>query len=250
MPESARGRSDETHDVGRHERPRSGRERWTAVLAGAAVMGVVLAGVAWVLVSALVGDDPPATSPGTTTTSSAPALAQAQRTLSACQAHVAAQEELAQAASDSARDWRTHTLAQLRLDSGDWTVKQAQAAWDSSMERGNSDVKQFTDATRELRSGPGSAACRSVVAQTASTDLADEGKSCAERDKALASVASAGTVVNSKWAEHLVMMANKPHADAADYRDRWVAMVEQSQDHLRRYEAAAEALKSAPSCED
>ena len=85
---------------------------------------------------------------------------------------------------------------------------------------------------------------------TASTASAETGKACAARDRALAAVGSTGKVISSQWAEHLEMMADMPHTDAADYRDRWVAMVAQAQEPLQRYAAAAEALLRAPACGD
>lgn len=258
MPEPVGPPPRETRGVGKHERPRSSRARWTSVFAGAATIGLLLAGVAWVFMSVLSDTTDPADradTARTATTSSTSAatttqrdLTTAQRSLATCRAHVAAQERLARAAADSARDWRTHTDAQLRLDSGAWTLAQAEAAWNASMDRGTADIQQFTQATRALRTGSGAAACRSVVADTASTDLAAQGRSCAARDRALAAVGSAGTVVNSQWAEHLVMMANKPHANAADYHDRWVAMVAAAKAPLQRHAVAAEALRRAPAC--
>ena len=223
------------------------------MFAGAATVGLLLAGVIWVFTRVLsdTADPAPAattTSARTSSTSSGSALTTAQRSLATCRAHVAAQERLAGAAADSARDWRTHTAAQLRLDSGAWTLAQAEAAWNASMDRGAADIRQFAEATRALRTGAGSAACRSVVTDTASTELAEQGRSCAARDKALSAVGSAGTVVNSQWAEHLVMMANKPHANAADYHDRWVAMVAAAKEPLERHAVAAQALQRAPAC--
>jgi hypothetical protein len=255
MPEPVCEPSGETQGVGKHERPRSSRARWTAVFAGAATIGLLLAGVIWVFTRVLpdTADPAPASSAATTTatrssSTSGSALTTAQRSLATCRAHVAAQERLARAAADSARDWRTHTAAQLRLDSGAWTLAQAEAAWNASMARGSADVRQFAEATRALRTGAGSAACRSVETDTASTELAEQGRSCAARDRALSAVGSAGTMVNSQWAEHLVMMADKPHANAADYHDRWVAMVAAAREPLERHALAAQALQRAPAC--
>jgi hypothetical protein len=118
------------------------------------------------------------------------------------------------------------------------------------MERGTTDVQAFAAASRAVSAGPGATACRSVAADTSSTQLADAGTSCAARDKALTAVGAAGAVLNTQWAEHLVMMANKPHANAADYRDRWIAMVAGAQEPLQRYTAAVEALERAPACGD
>ena len=266
MREPPPGLSSETYPVGRHERPRSKRARWAVVFAGAAIMGVLLA-VTWLFMSAQLGtdnadDSGTATVPtrtgsagSTTATATDPtaspseaALTNAQRVLAECRAHLAAREQLAQAAAASARGWRTHTSAQLKLDAGEWTLAQAQAAWDASRARGTTDVQRFAAAARAVRTGSGSTACRSVAADTASTELAAEGRSCAARDEALAAVGSAGALVNSQWAAHLTMMADKPHADAASYHDRWVAMVAQAQGPLQRYAAAAAALLRAPAC--
>jgi hypothetical protein len=255
----------DTHDVvGRHERPQAHRARLGAGLA--LVVVLVASGVAWARMNGLSGTNGspgttsasstssrttrPPTTPTTTPTAAAvdPALTKAERALATCRAGLAARERVAQAAAASARDWGTHTGAQLKLDSGAWTLAQAQAAWAASKARGVSDIQGFAAATAAVRSGSGAAACRSVMADTAPTMLAAKGRSCASRDGALSAVASTGAEVNAQWAAHLAMMADKAHTDAGVYHDRWVAMVAQAQAPLQRYAAAATALLRAPTC--
>jgi prophage DNA circulation protein len=124
----------------------------------------------------------------------------------------------------------------------------AKAAWAQSKARGPADVQQFAAATTAVRDRASATACRSAKAATAPTNLADRGRRCDARDRALATVASAGAVVNSQWAAHITMMANKAHTDSAAYHDRWMRMVTQAQAPLKQYAAAAAALARAPTC--
>lgn len=212
-------------------------------------MGVVLAGMAWVFVTALSDpDDSPQSGGSITTTSSTATTSAAQQALATCKARVAAGERLAQAAAGSARTWTAHTAAQLKLDTDAWTVAQAEAVWERTKKQGPDDVRRFTEAAKAVDGGSAETACRSAESATASTDSAQEAKACASRARALAAVASTGKVVNDQWAEHIEMMADAPHTNAAAYHDRWVAMVAQAQEPLQRYAAAAEALLRAPSC--
>ena len=105
MRESARRAADETRSVGKHVRPRSNRSRWTSVIAGAAVMGLLLAGVGWVAVNALSDADDTTGSDrrATATSSGAATTTDAERALAACRTHVAAQERVADAAAATAR---------------------------------------------------------------------------------------------------------------------------------------------------
>jgi hypothetical protein len=155
---------------------------------------------------------------------------------------------LASAAAASARDWGTHTGAQVNLDAGKWTLAQAKAAWAASKAHGAADLRQFAAAKAATRTEVGVTACPSVTADTASTQLAADGRSCAARDRSLAAVLSTGAVVHSQWAAHLAMMADKTHTDAGAYHQRWATMVAQAKTPLQRYAAAATALSRAPVC--
>lgn len=255
-----------TRVTGRHERPRA--HRWGPAAVGAVVVVLLAAGATWAVMrgqsdsgtaaprassTAPLTPETAATNSGSAgTASSSPttgdaALATAQRALAACAATITAREQLARAAAASARDWSTHTGAQRRLDSGEWTVAQAKAAWASSKAHGSADVKQFAAAAAAVEAAD-STACRAVVTDTASTSLADRGTACTAREKALVSVASAGSVVNAQWAAHIAMMADKAHTDQGDYHDRWVTMVAEAPAPLKRYAAAAAALERAPAC--
>lgn len=176
------------------------------------------------------------------------ALAQARSALTACAAGVAARDQLARAAAASARNWRTHVDAQLKLDRGDWTTHQAESAWAGSKARGPADLRSFAAAMKAVGAADSTTACRSVTAATVSTSLVGKAKACAARDRALASVTGMGSDVNAQWAAHLRMMADKPHTPTAAYHDRWMTMVAQAQTPLRRYAAAAAALSRAPAC--
>jgi hypothetical protein len=273
LRESSPGLPRETHIVvGKHESPRSRWAHWAALWTVVAILVALLAwGVARAVMNAGSGTDESAdsgrstlsnriTSTGSTSSSptnpttsppTAPsdaALTKAQRALVTCRSDLATRERLAQAAAASARDWGMHTGAQVKLDSGAWTLTQAKAAWAASKARGASDTRQFAAAMAAVRTGSEATACRSVLADTASTDLAAKGRSCASRDRALSAVTSAGRVVNSQWAEHLAMMAGRTHTDAGAYHNRWVTMVAQAQEPLQRYAAAATALLRAPAC--
>ena len=239
----------------------------------AVIVLLVGSGVTWAVVRAdsEIGDSaapsPSAASPsasrssspsaGSTSRSSSPsssastaddALTKARSALTACAAGIAAREQLAGAAAASVRDWRMHVDAQLKLDSGTWTVTQAHAAWDRSKARGPADVQKFAAARKAVSAADSATACRSITAATASTTLAAKGKACATRERALASVAATGSEVNSQWAAHLKMMADKPHTQDAVYHDRWMSMVAGAQVPLKRYAAAAAALARAPAC--
>lgn len=273
LRESSPGLPGETQSVvGKHESPRSRRAHWAAFCAVVAIVVVLLAsGVAWAVLNAQSGTDESTDSgkstvstrtTSTRSTSSSPthpatkpptapsdaALTKAQRALVTCRADLAARERLAQAAAASARDWGMHTGAQIKLDSGAWTLAQAKAAWAASKARGASDIRQFAAAMTAVTNDSGATGCRSVMADTAPTELAAQGRSCASRDRALSAVASTGGVVHSQWAAHLAMMADKTHTDAGAYHNRWVTMVAQAQTPLQRYAAAATALSRAPLC--
>jgi hypothetical protein len=122
--------------------------------------------------------------------------------------------------------------------------------WAKTKARGSQDTKRFLSAAAKVREGSSAADCGSVVADTASTPLAEQGTRCAARVKALDVVASTGAVLNTQWAAHVEMMANKAHTDHAAYHDRWVKMVAQAQAPLKRYAEASETLSKAPACSD
>jgi hypothetical protein len=245
--------------------------RWTPAAVVITLLVLLGSGVAWAVVGGLPGDDtpsgsasraaattpaPPASGPagadGTASTvpagtSGAPG-GSAARALSVCREAVAAREEVVRAASASARDWRLHTDAQRRLDDGAWTVARTRQVWAASKARGAADLQRFAAAAERATAADAVGACRSVVRDTAGTDLTAAAERCLARDRALAAVVSAGTVVNGQWAAHVAMMADKAHTDAAAYHDRWVSMVREAGEPLRRYDVAVTALRRAPEC--
>ena len=248
--------------VGKHSGRQTRRSGWVA--ATVVLVALLTAGGVWVLVKAasdvagtVAGPTP---SPGpTSSTSATPAasptnsptdsrLAKAQRALASCRSGVAQRERLAEAAAVTARDWKAHTDAQLQLERGTWSPAKAEAVWDKTKARGPQDTKRFLSAAAKVREGSSAADCGSVVADTASTPLAEKGTRCAARVKALGVVASTGAVLNTQWAAHLEMMADQAHTNDAVYRDRWVTMVAQAQAPLKRYAKASETLSKAPAC--
>ena len=176
------------------------------------------------------------------------ALVKAERALASCRTGVVLRERLAQAVAATARDWKAHTEAQQKLERGTWTPAMAEAVWDKTTARGSDDTKRFRAAAASVRNGSKATDCSSVRADTASTPLATKGARCAARVKALASVATTGSVLNTQWTAHLKMMADKPHTNDAEYHDRWVTMVAQAQAPLKRYAQAAKTLSRTPAC--
>jgi hypothetical protein len=191
---------------------------------------------------------PPTPSPSTTSTSAAEeqARATAQKALAACAAEVKAGQAVAAKAAVSAAHWATHTGAQLRFDSGAYTLAQTKAAWAESKATGPQDVRQFAAAERAYRAVDGK--CGTVAAAADGTDLAPHAVACAARGAALAQVDRTGAVVNGQWAAHLAMMANKAHYVAIAYRAKWDGMVRAAQPAIAAYRAAVAILGQAPAC--
>ena len=237
--------------VGKHSDRQKRRTGWVATTVVAVALLAV--GAVWVLAKAasdVAGHvTEPTPSPGTTSPTDS-RLAKAHRALASCRSGVTQRERLAEAAAVTARDWKAHTDAQRQLVRGTWSVAQAEAVWGKTKARGSQDTEQFLSAAAKVREGSGAADCGSVVADTASTPLAEKGTRCAARVKALGDVASTGAVLNAQWAAHVEMMANKAHTDHAAYHDRWVRMVAQAQVPLQRYAKASETLSKAPACSE
>jgi hypothetical protein len=245
--------------VGKHTGRRTRRSGWVA--ATVVLVALLAAGAVWVLVRAAsdVAGSVTGPSPSSGTTSSTPTasatnsptdsrLAKAQRALASCRSGVTQRERLAEAAAVTARDWKAHTDAQRQLDRGTWSFANAEAVWAKTKVRGSQDTKRFLSTAAKVREESSAADCGSVVADTASTPLAEQGTRCAARVKALGDVASTGAVLNTQWAAHVQMMADKAHTDHAAYHDRWVTMVAQAQAPLKRYAKASETLSKAPAC--
>src|SRR5512133_44525 len=190
----------------------------------------------------------PTSSPSTTSTSTAEeqARATAQKAVAACAAEVKAGQAVAAKAAVSAAHWATHTGAQLKLDSGAYTLAQTKAAWAASKATGPQDVREFVAADRAYRAVDGK--CGSVAAAADGTDVAPQAVACATRGSALARVDKTGAVVNGQWAAHLDMMANKAHYVTIAYRAKWDGMVRAAQPALAAYRAAVAILRQAPGC--
>lgn len=236
----------------------------------AAVIGAVLllvagvGGIAWAVhsrgdsttagksPSTSVSSSSSTSSPDTSTTGASPSTSEAsgddaaQTALDACVSEVAAGRSLASAASNSARDWGTHTSAETETDAGKITFAQAEALWAKSKANAKTDLAAFAKASAAYDKVKG--ACGSVTAKTEGSTLATKGTACAKRGAALQKVAKAGTKVNDQWAAHVVMMGNKAHMDTKSYRSMWLGMVRDAKPALAAYKSAAAGLKTAPAC--
>ncbi|SDO60288.1 hypothetical protein SAMN04489867_0128 [Pedococcus dokdonensis] len=179
-------------------------------------------------------------------TTSANADATAAAALATCVTTVRAQQSLATAAAASARDWRLHTDAQRKFDSGTFTVQQTKAQWAASKARGPADLAAWTRAVAAVDRVKGG--CAGLATATAGSPAEGAAKKCTARTAALSKVAAAGAVVHRQWAAHLTMMAHKEHTAEAAYLERWAAMVEDAGPALATYRGAAAALARAPAC--
>lgn len=184
--------------------------------------------------------------PSSSTTSSTSPDAAALAALASCTALVRAQQGLATAVAASARDWELHTDAQRKFDSGAFTEAQTTAQWAASKARGPADLAANTRAVKAVNRARGG--CDRLAAATAGSSVERPGRRCATRSAALARVARTGAVVNRQWAAHLAMMAHKEQMGAAEYLDRWSAMVADAKPALTAYRAAAAGLAQAPPC--
>jgi hypothetical protein len=165
--------------------------------------------------------------------------------LSACRHALTQGDAVADAADASHRDWGAHVQAQLQLDQGKITLAQTLARWASSKRPGPSDVHAFTTARADWAKASG--ACQAMAKAGTTADRADAA-ACLARSAAVRAVVAAGADVNAEWADHLQMMANKAHTDAAAYSQRWRQMVQQAPATLKAYEQARSRLAAAPRC--
>jgi hypothetical protein len=184
----------------------------------------------------------------------APAAAQAQSDaasavedaasrLAACRAEVAAGEAAVAAANQSYRDWSAHTQAQVDLDAGRTTSRQATAIWTDTGSRGQADVARFDAALAAYRQVRGACAGLSAVP---GPDAAPA-QGCAARGAAIAAAVAAGEKVNADWAAHVRMEAGE-ESIGGNYPQVWRDMVSAAPDHLEPFRAAYAALSSAASC--
>jgi len=166
--------------------------------------------------------------------------------LSACQHALTLGDAVADAADASHRDWGAHVQAQLELDQGKITLAQTLARWASSKRPGPSDVAAFTTARAAWAKASG--ACQTMASKATTTSDRADAAACMARSAAVQAVVATGADVNAEWADHLQMMANKAHTDAAAYSQRWRQMVQQAPGTLRAYEQARSRLAAAPRC--
>ncbi len=220
---------------------------WTAVIAAVAVFGVGGAVAASTLTG---GDDEPSAASSVTESHADHAgsgdasggsdkrpSGESEDRADSCVAEVEAADELASAVARSAKSWREHSQAQVKLDAGEYTRKKTTQVWASSKARGPEDERRYD------------AASRAATASTGACDEDDDASTaCTDRLEALDEVHSTGARVHKQWAAHLDMMAHKDHSEGAEYMQRWDRMVKAAGPALEDYDDAADELEAAPSC--
>lgn len=187
----------------------------------------------------------PSTTTRPTTATTPDGEGAAQAALVSCRAEVAAGQGLAAAAAASARDWRMHADAQHQLDAGKISYARAEKLWATSKAPSVTDLKNFAAASAAYAKAKGP--CGALTRVATGTSVAPEATACRARGVALADLATAGTRVNSQWAEHVALMRTKAHA-GPDYHEKWMAQVGDSTPVLAAYDKAAAALAKAPAC--
>ncbi|GAA5161797.1 hypothetical protein [Ornithinimicrobium tianjinense] len=167
--------------------------------------------------------------------------------LAACAVAVGEGEQAAEAAALSAKHWKTHYVAQIKLESGEYTLEQTKKAWADTKVLGADDVKRFTDAKAAYDKVSG--ACSDLDPSALEGEYAEAGTACAERATVLADVVGTGKGVNDDWNAHLEQMKVKEQTPADEYYEWWIDVVEAAPKNMKPYEAAVKQLGSAPSCD-
>lgn len=160
--------------------------------------------------------------------------------LTACIQQVEAAEKVATALAASAKSWRQHTTAQLKLDAGEFTREQTLAAWDESKARGAKDVQRYDAATAAAEDAAGG--CEEVAG------AGESAQDCVDRLAALDEVATSGGTVHEDWVAHQEMMADKAEMNGVEYAAMWKQMVTDSVATLKAYDESVAALDAAPAC--
>lgn len=228
--------------MGKHSDPSTSRRAGAVLLVAAAA---VLAAGTGIGVAAIRGGDGDASASSGSSVSSSSASAGPGTTLAghdACVAEVDAQTQLADAVAGSAKHWRTHVQAQIRLDEGVQDGEATAAQWASSKLEGPGDQKAYATATSLVGETSGSCYEAGQADPSAATD------DCSKRLDGLKRVTRAGSAVHGEWDSHLRMMKNKHHTEGALYHDRWLGMVDRAEPMLTKYDTAVAALKKAPAC--
>lgn len=166
--------------------------------------------------------------------------------LAACAAEVKAGEEVAAAASVSAKNWKTHYMAQVNLENGTATREETLAAWDKSKANIDDDIATFNTAQKAYEKAGGG--CSALAEADVPEDFSAVAADCVKRAEALAAVAKTGDAVNTDWTQHRDMMGNKADI-GAPYHEMWLDMVEDAPANMKAYEKDAKALGQAPTCE-
>lgn len=236
--------------MGKHAADPSPRRRSGAVVLLTAAVLAVGAGVA---AAALAGGDETSASEtsggsggsGGAVSASAASAGGGLAGHDACVAEVAAQDRLAKAVAGSAKHWRTHVDAQLRLDEGVQDGAATQAQWASSKLEGPGDVKAYDEAMEAVNETSGDCYQAAQGEDSEDSSATDD---CLTRLDGLKRVTRAGGAVHGEWSAHLRMMKNKAHTEGALYHDRWLGMVERAEPTLKTYDSAVEEIEQAPAC--
>lgn len=172
----------------------------------------------------------------------------AQAARSACVNEVSSADAVATALAASAKSWREHTTAQVKLDSGEYTREETLDQWAKSKARGPKDLRRYKQATKRARST--NRACETILPSAVDrTDLRD----CMTRLDTLTGVKTTGKKVHEQWSRHQKMMANKEDMTAEPsggnkYAHTWTRLVKDSRPALKKYDRAVDQLAEAPPC--
>lgn len=196
--------------------------------------------------SSSTGQSSGSTSSSSSSSSSSGSASSNTTTSASCRATLAAGQRLANAAAASAKDWRTHAGAQWAYDANRISYAEAQARWAASKKNGEQDLAGFASAkTAYDKVAKG---CGGTTGAASGSSGASVSKACADRAGALAKLATAGTVVNNQWADHVALMKTSATAAGHEYHMKWMTQTEQAKKALRDYDSAVRALNAAPTC--
>lgn len=228
----------------------------------AAVLGLALIVIGGLAARALIADDGSADGSAAAETSSATkstatetssssstttkAEAGARVGLAACAKETAAGDKLVAAMQNSARDWRLHTEAQTKMDSGEYTRDQTLEVWADSKARGADDLKGVSAAKTSYDDAKG--ACADLEAVDVPDTYADAAGACTQRAAAMRTAIEDGLQVNQEWADHIEMMDNKDQMDGDAYHAQWMGMVDAAPGSLDDFASSSDDLSGAPDC--
>lgn len=167
---------------------------------------------------------------------------------SACVGEVISEDAVVAAIAASAKSWREHTSAQVKLDKGEYTRDQTLAQWAKSKARGPEDLRKYKEAAKRAKTTAG--ACGSIPDGDVTAAGLDD---CIKRLEALSAVKKPGKKIKDQWSAHQDMMTNKDKMTAEPgggdhYAHMWSKMVKDAGPTLTKYDTAVDALAKAPAC--